>query len=190
MWNDEHGYDATHRAFETSLRRLGEDRIGPLDLYLIHWPVPAQDRYVETWKALQSLRDEGRVRAIGVCNFSAEQLQRLGDESGELPAVNQVELHPTLPQTELRAFHARHGIVTEAWSPLAHGALLRDPVLDELAGKLGRTPAQVVLRWHLQLGNVVIPKSVTPDRIAENFDVFGFELDDDDMARMTRLEAG
>lgn len=186
VWNDDHGFDSTLAAFDASLARLGLD---VLDLYLIHWPTPEKDNYVDTWRALLELRDGGRVRAVGVCNFEIDHLQRLGDETGELPAMNQVELHPYLQQTELRAFHAEHGILTEAWSPLASGgSVLRDEVVRRIAGKHGVTPAQAILRWHLQLGNVVIPKSVTPSRIAENFDVFGFELDDDDLAAFTPLD--
>lgn len=186
VWNDDHGFDSTLAAFDASLARLGLD---VLDLYLIHWPTPEKDNYVDTWRALLELRDGGRVRAVGVCNFEIDHLQRLGDETGELPAINQVELHPYLQQTELRAFHAEHGILTEAWSPLASGgSVLRDEVVRRIAGKHGVTPAQAILRWHLQLGNVVIPKSVTPSRIAENFDVFGFELDDDDLAAFTPLD--
>ena len=188
VWNDDHGFDSTLAAFDASMGRLGLD---VLDLFLIHWPTPARDRYVDTWKALLKLRDDGRVRAVGVCNFEVEHLQRLHDETGELPAINQVELHPYLQQAELREFHAAHGILTEAWSPLASGgSVLGDPVVRGIAEKHGVTPAQAILRWHLQVGNVVIPKSVTPSRIAENFDVFGFELDDDDLAAFTPLDRG
>ncbi|MBG0829912.1 aldo/keto reductase [Planomonospora sp. ID67723] len=188
LWNDDHGYDAALRAFDASMDRLGLDY---LDLYLIHWPVPAQDRYVETWKALERLHAEGRVRAVGVSNFTVETLDRLLGEAGVVPAVNQIELHPMLPQAELRRYHAERGIVTEAWSPLGQGrGLLAEPVLAKLAAKHGRSPAQVVLRWHLQLGNVVIPKSVTPSRIAENIDVFGFALDPEDMAALAALDTG
>jgi 2,5-diketo-D-gluconate reductase A len=169
------------------MKRLGLD---VLDLYLIHWPTPEKDTYVDTWKALLRLREEGRVRAVGVCNFQAEHLQRLADETGEAPAINQVELHPYLQQEELRAFHAAHGVLTEAWSPLASGGdVLSDPTIAKVAEKHGVTPAQAILRWHLDLGNVVIPKSVTPSRIRENFDVFGFSLDADDLAAIGRLEA-
>ena len=186
VWNDDHGFDATLAAFDASLGRLGLD---VLDLYLIHWPTPAKDNYVDTWKALLKLRDDGRVRAVGVCNFEADHLQRLADETGELPAINQVELHPYLQQAELREFHAAHGIRTEAWSPLASGgSVLGDPVVRAIAEKHGVTPAQAILRWHIQIGNVVIPKSVTPVRIAENFDLFGFELDDEDVAAFAPLD--
>ncbi|GAT64522.1 oxidoreductase [Planomonospora sphaerica] len=188
LWNDAHGYDAALRAFDASLERLGLDY---LDLYLIHWPVPAQDLYPEAWRALEKLYADGRVRAVGVSNFTVEHLERVLQEGSVVPAVNQIELHPQLPQAELRGHHAGHGIVTEAWSPLGQGrGLLEEPVLAEVAARHGVTPAQVVLRWHLRLGNVVIPKSVTPSRIAENLDVFGFELDDEDMAAIASLDAG
>lgn len=187
VWKDDNGYDETLRAFDASMRRLGLDR---LDLYLIHWPVPSTDRYVETWRALVRLRDEGRVRSIGVSNFHAHHLDRIIDETGVTPVVNQVELHPRLPQAELRAFHAARGIRTEAWSPLARGRLLDDPVLARLAAAHGRSPAQIVLRWHVQLGNVVIPKASSPERIRENLDVFDFELDADDLAAIAALETG
>jgi 2,5-diketo-D-gluconate reductase A len=188
LWNADHAYDDALKAFDESMARLGLEQ---LDLYLIHWPVPSQDKYVEAWKAMEKLYADGRIRAIGVSNFTVEALRRLFDETDVVPAVNQIELHPWLPQAELRAFHAEHGIHTEAWSPLGQGqGLLNDPVLGRLAAKHGKSPAQVVLRWHLQLGNVVIPKSVTPSRIAENFDVFGFELDDEDIAAIATLESG
>jgi 2,5-diketo-D-gluconate reductase A len=187
VWNDRHGYDETLRAFDESLGTLGLDRV---DLYLIHWPAPRQDRYVETWRALERITADGRATSIGVSNFEPHHLDRLLAESSVTPAVNQVELHPWLPQAELRAYDAAHGILTEAWSPLARGRVLGNPVLDRLAAKHGRTPAQVVLRWHLELGNVVIPKSVTPERIRENLDVFGFSLDAEDLAAIATLESG
>lgn len=188
LWNADHGYDEALRGFDRSAARLGLDTV---DLYLIHWPVPAEDRYVETWKALEKLAADGRVRSIGVSNFGAEHLNRLFAETGTVPAVNQVEVHPRFPQADLRAMHAEHGIVTEAWSPLGQGGeLLSDPTLTRLAEQHGVSTAQVVLRWHLQLGNVVIPKSATPQRIRDNFDVFGFELSDDDLAAIARLDTG
>jgi 2,5-diketo-D-gluconate reductase A len=188
VWNDQQGYDATLRAFDASAKRLGQEVV---DLYLIHWPVPAKDAYVDTWRALLELRNQGRIRAAGVCNFQPAHLQRLLDETGELPAVNQIELHPRLQQAELRAFHAQHGIVTEDWSPLASGGeLLHDPVITGIAQRLSRTPAQVVLRWHVQLGHVVIPKSVTPSRIAENFQIFDFELESGDLAAIDGMDRG
>ena len=187
VWNSDHGRDRTLRAFDASLARLGLERI---DLYLIHWPVPARDRYVETWQALTELHEDGRVRSIGVSNFEIDHLERIIDATGVVPAVNQVELHPRLQQPELRRFHAEHGIVTEGWSPLAQGDVLEDPAVVDLASARGRTPAQVVLRWHLQLGNVVIPKSVTPARIEENFRIFDFELDEAAMRTLDGLDAG
>ena len=188
LWNSQHDYDAALAAFDKSMARLGLD---VLDLYLIHWPVPAQNKYLEAWRALRRLQEEGRGRAIGVSNFTVEALTRGIEDSGGVPAVNQIELHPRLAQAELRAFHAEHGIATEAWGPLGQGkGLLEDPVPARLAAKHGRTPAQVVLRWHLQLGNIVIPKSVTPSRIAENFQVFDFELDEEDMAEIATMDVG
>ncbi|GAA0667263.1 aldo/keto reductase [Streptomyces malaysiensis subsp. malaysiensis] len=187
LWNADQGYDSTLAAFDTSLVKLGTDYV---DLYLIHWPTPARDRYLDTWRALEKLLADGRTRAIGVSNFQPAHLERLLDHSGVVPVVNQVELHPYLQQRELRAFHAQHDIATEAWSPLAQGALLQDPALDAIARRHGRTPAQVVLRWHLQLGNVVIPKSVTPARIRENIDVFDFTLTAEDIEAINALDRG
>jgi 2,5-diketo-D-gluconate reductase A len=184
VWNDAQGYDTTLRAFDESMRRLWLEY---LDLYLIHWPTPKRDRYTETWRALQKLQADGRVRSIGVSNFQIPHLQRLLDEFDVVPAVNQIELHPELTQEPLRTFHAEHGIVTEAWSPLARGSLLSDPAIVAIAERYERTPAQVILRWHVQLGNIVIPKSVTPKRIEENIDIFGFELGDDVMAQISGL---
>ena len=186
VWNDDHGYDSTLRAFDASLARLGFD---VLDLYLIHWPVPAQDQYVDTWRALERIYHDGRARAIGVSNFQPEHLRRLVDGSEVVPAVNQVELHPYLQQRELRRMHEELGIRTEAWDPIARGGeLLGDDTVTDLAAKHGRTPAQVVLRWHVQLGNLVIPKSVTPSRMAENIALFDFALDGDDMAALAVLD--
>ncbi|GAA2849975.1 aldo/keto reductase [Streptosporangium fragile] len=187
VWNSDQGYDSTLAAFDESMEKLGLDR---LDLYLIHWPTPARDLYADTWKALERLLSDGRVRAIGVSNFQPAHLTRLIEEGGVVPAVNQVELHPNLQQAELREFHARHGIVTEAWSPLAQGAVLDDPVITSLAERYGKSPAQVVLRWHLDLGNVVIPKSVTPSRIKENIDIFDFSLTEDDIKAIAALDNG
>jgi 2,5-diketo-D-gluconate reductase A len=187
-WNDDQGYDAARKAFDASMQRLGLDY---LDLYLIHWPVPSQDRYVETWKAFESLYSEGRVRAIGVSNFQPAHLRRLFDETDIVPAINQIELHPWLQQRELRAFHAEHGIITEAWSPLAAGGdFLDDPTIATIAKKHEVSPAQVILRWHLDLGNVIIPKSVNPSRMASNMDLFGFQLDEDDHADIAGLDKG
>lgn len=183
--NPEHKSGEVERAFDESLRKLGLDH---LDLYLIHWPLPAADRYVEVWRALGKLRQDGRLRSAGVSNFQPAHLRRVVDETGEVPSVNQVELHPYLTQDELRRVDAEFGIATEAWSPLGKGGeLLRDQTIVGIAEKYGVTPAQVVIRWHLQVGNVVIPKSVTPERIRSNFDVFGFELADDDVAAIDAL---
>ncbi|MFD7231643.1 aldo/keto reductase [Streptomyces sp. NPDC059881] len=188
LWNTEQGYDSTLRAFDASLARLGLDYV---DLYLIHWPLPAKDAFVDTYKAFETILADGRAKAIGVSNFLPGQLERLFGETSVVPAVNQIELHPQLQQAESRAFHAKHGIATEAWSPLGQGrGLLEVPTIVAIAQKHGKTPAQAVLRWHLQLGNVVIPKSVTPSRIQENIDVFDFELDADDLAAFGALEEG
>ncbi|MDX3187868.1 aldo/keto reductase [Streptomyces sp. MN03-5084-2B] len=188
LWNSAQGYDSTLKAFDESMAKLGLEQ---LDLYLIHWPTPARDKYLDTWKAFEKLHADGRVRAIGVSNFQPAHLERLLDAADVAPAVNQVELHPYLQQRELREFDAKHGIATEAWSPLAKGgSLLGDPVVAELAVKHSRTPAQIVLRWHLQLGNVVIPKSVTPSRIEENFDLFEFTLTEEEMESLTPLDRG
>ncbi len=186
-FNDDHGYDKAKRAFHASLERLEMDYV---DLYLIHWPVPAHDLYVETWKAFIELRDEGLIRSIGVSNFQPAHLERLIKETGETPAINQVELHPYFQQQGLRHEHEELGIVTEAWSPLAQGQVLDDPVIRAAAQAHSRTPGQVVIRWHLQLGNVVIPKSVTTERIEQNFDVFDFELDESEMQAIEALDAG
>ncbi|MFF3490172.1 aldo/keto reductase [Streptomyces sp. NPDC002795] len=188
LWNTEQGRDTALRAFDTSLDLLGMDYV---DLYLIHWPVPSRDKYVETWQAFEEILASGRARAIGVSNFLPEHLDRLAAETSVVPALNQIELHPRLQQSELRAYDADHGIATEAWSPLGRGnGVLDDEIVIALARKYDRSPAQIVLRWHLQLGNVVIPKSVTPSRIRENIAVFDFELAADDMAALAGLETG
>ena len=187
LWNSEHGYDSTLAAFDVSMERLGIDY---LDLYLVHWPMPKRNKFIDTFKAFAHLRDQGRIRSIGVSNFEPEHLTALVDATGIVPAVNQVELHPRLPQTELRELHARLGVATEAWGPLGQGSLLTDPVVAAVAGGAGRTPAQVLIRWHMQLGNIVIPKSVNPERIASNFDVFDFELSEKDMAAISSLDDG
>jgi len=187
LWNDRHGFDDALRAFDESLERLDLDFV---DLYLIHWPCPRQDRYVEAWRALERIHESGRARSIGVSNFHAHHIDRLIEETGVVPVVDQVELHPNVPQEALRASNAARGIVTEAWSPLARGRLLDDPVLAGIAAKHGRSVSQVVLRWHLQQGVVVIPKTTRAERMRENLDVFGFELDADDLARIRTLENG
>ncbi|MDA4110461.1 aldo/keto reductase [Mycolicibacterium holsaticum] len=187
LWNADHGYDSTRRAFDASMDRLGLDY---LDLYLIHWPVPAQNAFVDTFKAFADLRDQGRIRSIGVSNFEPEHLRTLVDATGIVPAVNQIELHPRLQQEELREVHAQLGIATEAWSPLGQGSLLENPAVTAVAEAHGKTPAQVLIRWHIQLGNIVIPKSVTPSRIVSNFDVFDFELSEQDMASISSLGDG
>ncbi len=188
LWNRDQGYDSTLRAFDASLERLGLDYV---DLYLIHWPLPSREKYLDTWRAFEKIHADGRARAIGVSNFQPAHLRRLLDSASVVPAVNQIELHPNLQQAGLRAVHAEHGIATEAWSPLGQGkGLLDNPVIASVAARHGVTPAQAVLRWHLQLGNLVIPKSVTPSRIAENIDVFGFELDEADLAALAGLDNG
>jgi 2,5-diketo-D-gluconate reductase A len=184
-FNDDHGYERARHAFSASLERLDCEYV---DLYLIHWPVPVNDRYVETWRAFIELQAEGLTRAIGVSNFQPAHLERVVRETGVTPSINQVELHPHLQQAPLRKLHEELGIVTEAWSPLAQGQVLDDPPIVEIATAHSKSPGQVVIRWHLQLGNVVIPKSVTPDRIAENFDVFDFQLSDAEMASIETLE--
>ncbi|GAA1831112.1 aldo/keto reductase [Agromyces salentinus] len=187
VWNSDQGYDQTLRAFDASAERLGLDQ---LDLYLIHWPTPERGRYLDTWRALERLLADGRTRAIGVSNFEPEHLDRLVEASEVVPAVNQVELHPAMTNTAVIAADARHGIATEAWSPLAQGAVLHEASVVEISERHGRTPAQVVLRWHLQQGRIVIPKSVTPSRIAENFDVFGFELTELELDAIDALDRG
>jgi diketogulonate reductase-like aldo/keto reductase len=185
LWNTEQGFDSTLAAFEGSLEALDTSRV---DLYLIHWPVPARDLFLDTWRAFERIVEEGGSRSIGVSNFRVPDLERLVAAGGQMPTVNQIELHPLLQQSELRAWHAEHGVATEAWSPLAQGEVLKDDTLVTIAAHHERTVAQVVLRWHIQLGNVVIPKSVTPSRVRENFDLFDFELSEDDLAAIARLD--
>jgi 2,5-diketo-D-gluconate reductase A len=183
-----HGYDETFAGFEESLGLLGLDYV---DLYLIHWPLPKIGKYLDTWRAMIELRDRGLVRSIGVSNFTVEQLTRLSDETGVVPAVNQIELHPSFPQAQLRAFHAEHGIVTESWSPLGNRSeITAEPVITRIAANHGVTPTQAVLRWHIQLGAIPIPKSANPQRQRENIDLFGFELDDTEVTEISALESG
>lgn len=185
LWNDRHGHDSTRTAFLESLDRLALDYV---DLYLIHWPVPMAGMFVDAWETMIQLRDEGLAKSIGVCNFNIDHLQTLLDKTGVMPVVNQIELHPLFQQAELRDFHAEHDIITEAWSPLGRGRVWDDPTLTAIAEKHGRSLAQVMIRWHTQLGNMVIPKSVNPKRLEENFRIFDFDLDDDDMAKIARLD--
>lgn len=187
LWNNEQGYDSVLRAFDNSLAKLGTDYI---DMYLVHWPVPFHNRYVETWRAFEKLYADGRVRAIGVSNFEPDHLRTLLDSANVVPALNQIEFHPYLQQHELFALHRELGIATESWSPLGQGTVLGDPVIGAIADRLGRTPAQVILRWHLQLGNIVVPKSATESRIRENIALFDFELSKDDMAAFAAIHRG
>ncbi|WP_162872753.1 aldo/keto reductase [Austwickia chelonae] len=187
-WNDAHGFDETLRAFDDSLSRLGLDQV---DLYLIHWPCPAKEKYVDSWRALLRLQEEGRIRAAGVSNFEPEHLRRLVEETGQAPAVNQIELHPYLQQRELKAFHGEQGIATEAWSPLARGSeLFAEPTVVRIAEETGATPAQVVLAWHLAQGNIVIPKSATPQRMAENLAAVDVTLDPGQIDTLDALDRG
>jgi len=183
--NPDHGFDETLRAFDRSLARLGLDYV---DLYLIHWPRPTLNRYVETWRAFIRLREEGRVRSIGVSNFTIPHLQRVISETGIVPVVNQIELHPKFQQKDMRAFHTRHGIVTQSWSPLGRGRVTDDATITELAAKYNKTWAQIIIRWHLDSGLAVIPRSVSPERIRQNIDVFDFQLTPEDIARIDDLD--
>lgn len=187
LWNDQQGYDEALRGLEESLGKLQLDYV---DLYLIHWPVPQADKYVDSWRALSRLREEGRAKSIGVSNFQTAHLQRLLDETGVVPVVNQIELHPQFSQKPLREFHARHRIVTESWSPLARGELVRDARIAGIAKRHGKTAAQVILRWHIEHGLVVIPKSSTPERIRENRQLFDFQLTREEVAELDGLETG
>jgi len=187
LWNADQGYDSTLVAFDESIGKLGLEQI---DLYLIHWPTPARNTFVDTWKAMESLYADKRIRAIGVSNFRVEDLQKLLDLGLTVPTINQIELHPLLVQEELRAFHAKHEIITEAWSPLAQGRVLDEAAITDIAREHGKSPAQIVLAWHLALGNVVIPKSVTPSRIAENLEVFDVELSEAEVAAISALDDG
>lgn len=186
LWNDQQGFDSTLKAFDESLKRLGTDYV---DLYLIHWPAPQRGLYVDTWKAFVRLKEEGRARSIGVSNFYPEHLEMIIAETGEEPVINQIELHPDFQQKDARKFHVARRIVTESWSPLGQGTLLDNPTISAVARKHGRTPAQTIIRWHIDNGLVVIPKSVTPSRIEENFQVFDFKLDDDDLTAIAALDS-
>jgi 2,5-diketo-D-gluconate reductase A len=185
LWNDKQGFDAALKAFDESEKRLGRR----IDLYLIHWPRPDRDLYVDTWRALIRLKEDGRVGSIGVSNFMPDHLERIIGETGVVPAVNQIELHPRFQQKALVAAHAKHGIVTESWSPLGRGSLLDDPVIGAVAKKHGKTPAQAIVRWHLDHGFVVIPKSANAGRIRQNIEVFDFRLDADDLKAMAALDS-
>ena len=186
IWKDDHGYDRALEAIDESLARLNVDYI---DMLLIHWPSPKLDKFVDTWAAFQKAQESGKILGIGVSNFEPTHLQKLLAAGGAVPALNQVELHPGLQQAELRAFNAAHGIATEAWSPLARGRFNDNPVIEKICAKHDRTATQVIVRWHLQLGNLVIPKTATASRLPENISVFDFELDDTDMAAIATLDS-
>ena len=185
LWNGEQGYESTLKAFDASLKKLGTDYV---DLYLIHWPMPSKDLFMETWRAFLKLKEEGRAKSIGVSNFRTADLERIITESGVTPVLNQIELHPQFQQDELRLFHSKHDIATEAWSPLGQGKILEDATLKVIAEKHGKSVAQIILRWHIETGNIVIPKSVTPARITENFDIFDFRLNGTDHDAITKLD--
>lgn len=185
LWNTEQGYDQTLKAFDASVKRLGTDYV---DLYLIHWPSAHRGLFVDTWKAFVKLKEEGRAKSIGVSNFYPEHIEKIIAETGVTPVINQIELHPDFQQREARAFHEKHGIATQSWSPLGQGKLLGHSAIADIAAKLGRTPAQVIIRWHIDNGLVVIPKSVTPSRISENFKVFDFKLSAEDLDTLNGLD--
>ncbi len=188
LWNADQGFDSARRALDASLSKLKLDHV---DLYLIHWPCPANGKFIDSWKALIQARDDGKAKSIGVSNFRVEDIEHIVAATGVMPAVNQIELHPLLQQSALRDYHQTHGILTESWSPIAQGGeLLENPILKDIAARHGKTAAQVILRWHIQLGLVVFPKSVTPARIKENIDVFDFKLSNEDMAAIASLDAG
>lgn len=185
LWNTDQGYEQTLKAFDASLKRLGTDYV---DLYLIHWPSAHRGLFVDTWKAFVKLKEEGRAKSIGVSNFHPEHIEKIVAETGVVPVINQIELHPDFQQREARDFHDKHKIATQSWSRLGQGKLLGHPVIADIAGKLGRTPAQVIIRWHIDNGLVVIPKSVTPSRIVENFKVFDFKLSAEDLEELNALD--
>ncbi|MFJ1925227.1 MULTISPECIES: aldo/keto reductase [unclassified Streptomyces] len=182
--NDAHGHDDAHRAFDRTMEELGLDY---LDLFLIHWPLPGKGDFVETWKALEEIYRSGRTKSIGVSNFQPHHLRRLLENSEVVPAVNQIEAHPYLTQDDVRAFGAEHEIATEAWSPIAQGKVLDDPAINRIADRVGRTPAQVTLRWHIQRGDIIFPKSVTRKRVEENFALFDFDLSEADIGEISAL---
>ncbi len=186
LWNEDQGYDQALKAFDASLDRLGLDYV---DLYLVHWPAPQKNQYVDSWRALVEIKKQGRAKSIGVSNFMPEHLENILQATAEVPVLNQVELHPRFQQKELRSVHAKHGIFTESWSPLGQGKLLQDSVILSMAKKHKKSSAQVIIRWHLQSNLIVIPKSATPSRIKENFNVFDFELDSEDMNLMSSLDS-
>lgn len=185
LWNSEQGYETTLKAFDASLKRLGTDYV---DLYLIHWPMPSKDLFMETWRAFTRIKEEGRAKSIGLSNFRTADLERILKESDVPPAINQIELHPQFQQDELRLFHSKHNIATEAWSPLGQGTLMENETLKAIASAHGKSVAQVILRWHIETGNIVIPKSVTPSRIRENFEIFDFHLNGTDHDAITELD--
>lgn len=187
IWNDDQGYDRTLAAIDESLARLNIDYV---DMLMIHWPKPQLDLYLETWAAFQKAMEAGKIRGIGVSNFQPNHLDRLLEAGGTVPAINQIELHPGLQQAVVRAYDAQHGIATEAWSPLARGRFNEDATVVSIADKHGKSSTQVVIRWHIELGNLVIPKTATASRLQENISVFDFSLDDDDMAKLTTLDSG
>lgn len=185
VWNADQGYDTTLKAFDASLSKLKLDYI---DLYLVHWPLPKRQLFVDTWKALIKLKEEGRVRSIGVANFEITHIEKIVNETGVKPVINQIEIHPQFQQRGLRQALLAKNIISEAWSPLGQGQLLANPVIEQIAKKHQRTPAQIIIRWHVEQGNVVIPKSVHAHRIAENFNVFDFSLDQDDLAQIQKMD--
>lgn len=186
VWNDMQGYDTTLQAFEASFARLGLDYV---DLYLVHWPRPKKDMYIDTYRALETLYQQGKVRAIGVSNFKIPHLQRLLAHTTIVPVLNQIECHPYFQQQDVKAFCQQHDIKVEAWAPIMRaGTIFEDAAIQKLAQKYSKTPAQIILRWHIQEGTIVIPKSVTPSRIQENFDIFDFELSSEDMQLMAQLD--
>lgn len=186
LWNEDQGYDKAMKAVDSSLKKLGLEQV---DLYLVHWPSPQRGLYMETWKAMVEIQKQGKAKSIGVSNFMPEHLTRIMDATGEVPVLNQIELHPNFQQKELREFHAKHGIFTECWSPLGQGKAMESNTIKEIAAAHNKTPAQVILRWHLQNNFIVIPKSVTPARIKQNFEVSDFKLSAEDMMKIEKLDA-